>query len=633
MLTMVFGKPRRETVYSRPYRLGYGRWLSIALLAGLSLFQSLNAATITAQIAVGATDVFLGESFQMQIQISGSDQPGQPNLSGLSNFTVQSIGGGPSNSISASIVSGRMTQTVEKKYLMNYRLTPKRTGRLIIPAITLTVEGQTVRTGAVAINVQKPMEIDNFKLVLELSKPRVFVGEPVRLRLVWYIGQNVRNVQFNLPLLNEDAIYATNPRINLQTGKNYRIPLNGEEISGVQGSGQLDGKNYTTLSFDKILIPKKAGRISLKPATVAFEALIGSRPTRSQGIFSGVFGRQNQDVYRKSVIPSNVLILEVAALPDEGRPANFSGHVGSFRIETSAVPTDVNIGDPITLTINLSGPEYLDHIDLPPLQEQTLLASDFKIPNEMEGGKYEGVRKVFTQTVRAQRSDIDAIPPIELAYFDTDSETYKVARSKPIPITVRETKIVTASDAEGLGAENPGAAAVEAWTRGIAYNYEDLDAIVDQSFGSGSWLLSPGWLSMVGLPPVAYGFLLSGVLFARRRNSDPLAARARRVFSEVSRELKTLEKGEPDSTAEAVSDSLRRYLGGKLRISHGALTFNDIAEPLTTKGVAPDDLEDLRQLMKKCEASRYAGGGLGEDSGVVASQCLTLVQKLEQILK
>ena len=632
---MISGKENCRLRGLHGYRPEFWRWLSIVVLVGAPLFQSLNAATIKAQIAVEATDVFQGESFQMQIQISGSDQPGTPNLSGLNNnFTVQPIGGGPNNSSSVTIINGRMTQSVEKKYLMNYRLTPKRTGRLIIPSITLTVEGQAVRTGAVAINVQKPMNIDNFKLILELSKPKVYVGEPVRLRLVWYIGHDVRNIQFNLPLLNEDGFYTTNPRMNQQPGRKYhRIALNGDEIIGVQGAGTLDGKNYMTLSFEKILIPENAGRVSLLPATVAFEVKVGSRPARSQGLFSGVFGRQNQDVYRKSVIPSNALALEVAALPDKGRPSNFFGHVGNYRIETAAIPTDVNVGDPITLTISISGAEFLDHIDLPPLQEQTLLASDFKIPNEIEAGKYDGDRKVFTQTVRAQRSDIEAIPPIELAYFDTDAETYKVARSKPIPIKVRETKVVTASDAEGLSAENPGATAVEAWARGIAHNYEGLDTIVDQRLGPGVWLRSPVWLSMVGVPPVAYGFLLAGVFFVRRRNSDPLAIRARRVFSEVSRELEALGNDNSDATADAVSESLRKYLGAKLRMSHGALTFNDVEELLTARGVEPVVLEDLQQIIKRCEASRYAGGGFGGDSGVVASQCLALVQKLERVLK
>ena len=610
------------------------RWLSIVFLIGFTLCQSLKAATITAQTAVGATDVFLGESFEMQIQISGSDQPGRPNLAGLHNFTVQPNGGGPNNSSSVTIINGRMTQSVKKSYILNYRLTPKRTGRVIIPAITLTVEGQTVRTGAVAINVQKPMEIDNFKLVLELSKPKVYVGEPVRLRLVWYIGHNVRNIQFNLPLLNEDGFYVTNPRTKQQPEKKYhRIALNGDEVIGVQSAGQLAGKNYMTLSVDKILIPQKAGRVSLLPATVAFEVKVGSRPTRSQGLFSGVFGRQNQDVYKKSVIPSNALTLEVADLPVEGRPSKFSGHVGNYQIETTAIPTEVNVGDPITLTISISGTEFLDHIDLPPLQEQTLLASNFKIPNEIEAGKYDGVRKVFTQTVRAQRSDIDAIPPIELPYFDTGEETYKVARSKPIPIKVRETKVVTASDAEGLSAENAGATAVEAWARGIAHNYESLDTIVDQRLGAGAWLQSPVWLSMVGAPPVAYGFLLAGVFLVRRRNSDPQAVRARRVFSEVNRELEALGNDNSDATADAVSESLRKYLGAKLRMSHGALTFNDVAELLTARGVDPAVLEDLQQLIKKCEASRYAGGGSGGNTGVVASQCLALVQKLERVLK
>lgn len=609
-------------------------WPALMIIVGIQFVFPGTAAAIVAQTAVGATDVFLGETFQMQIQISGSDQPGQADLSGLTDFTVQPAGGRQNNSSSVTIINGRMTQDIQKSYLMDFQLTPKRIGRLVIPSITLTVEGETVRTNPVAINVQKPMDIENFKLVLELSKRKVFVGEPVQLRMVWYVGQNVRNARFNLPVLNNNSVSSASPRFIQNPGIEYvRIGLGTEEVIAVKSQGRLDGKDYTTVGFEKILIPNKTGVIPIDPATVAFEVLAGVRQNRSPGFFSDVFGSRNQEVYRKQVIPSNALALEVADLPNEGRPANFSGYVGNYRVETTAVPTDVNVGDPITLTIALSGPEYLDHISLPPLQEQLSLARDFKIPAEMEAGKFDGVRKVFTQTVRARRSDIQAIPSIELPYFDTDSATYKVARSEPISISVRETKVVTASDAEGLSASNPAASAVEAWTRGIAHNYEDLDAIVNQEFGPENWLRSPAWVSVIGAPPLVYAILLAGVVFVRRRNSDPLALRSRLVFTEVSRELAAIQRNGLEPSSDAVLDCLRRYLGGKLRMSHGALTYKDVDQLMIKKGVDSSDLEELKELMKMCEANRFAGGNAGGDPGAVAGQCISLVKKLEQVLK
>ncbi|MCP5112400.1 MAG: protein BatD, partial [bacterium] len=155
-------------------------------------------------------------------------------------------------------------------------------------------------------------------------------------------------------------------------------------------------------------------------------------------------------VYESFVVPSNSLALTVAEVPAAGRPDNFSGLVGNYRMAVQATPTEVNVGDPITLTLRISGPEYLDAIELPPLTNQTALARDFKIPPERAAGVVKGSAKSFTQTIRAKHSDVIEIPPIELAYFDADSGSYKVARTAAVPLTVQGTRIVTARDAEGF---------------------------------------------------------------------------------------------------------------------------------------------------------------------------------------
>ena len=68
--------------------LRVGCWVLIAMIETLGMVCSF-AADVTVQTAVSASEVFQGETFQMQIQISGSDQPGQVDVSGLKDFDVQ----------------------------------------------------------------------------------------------------------------------------------------------------------------------------------------------------------------------------------------------------------------------------------------------------------------------------------------------------------------------------------------------------------------------------------------------------------------------------------------------------------------------------------------------------------------
>lgn len=592
------------------------------------------AATFGAKAAVEQTDPFVGEPFVFQIQVSGSEDPEQPDLSHVKDFAVAFRGGQQNSRRSVTIINGRVTEDVQEGYFFSYELTPKREGRHVIPSVTVISNGRSTRTDPVVINARKPVETEDFKLRLSLSKDHCYVGEPVILTVSWFIGKDVRDYRFTLPLLNDDTFRFIDPELDRQSGtKLYRIPIGDGEAIGVQGRGREGGKQYATITFQKVLIPVSSGDVTIEPATVACSALTGYERQRS--LFDDdFFGTSRRGVYKTVVVPSNALNLRISDLPLTGQPANFAGHVGEYKIETHATPSEVNVGDPITLTLSLSGPDYLEHVDLPPLGEQLKLARDFKVPKERATAEVLGKSKAFTQTVRALRPDVKEVPSIELPYFDTLTGTYRVARSEPIPLTVNKTRIITALDAEGVDAvESPGSE-IETWTKGIAFNYEDMGTLVNQRLAPLSWFRSPLWICLFVGPPLCYVLLLTGVGLVRRRNADPMKARARKAFGRLARSLKEAQ-GAPTSAhaCDMVQDAFRHYLGDKLRMPKGALTFNDVKEALKAKGLDQGTLDRLRALFERCEADRYAGIGGSSDASSIAEQGILLAKDLEKKLK
>lgn len=597
------------------------------------------AATFGAKAAVERSDPFVGEPFVFQIQVSGSEDPEQPDLSHVKDFAVAFRGGQQNSRRSVTIINGRVTEDVQEGYFFSYELTPKREGRLVIPSVTVISNGRSTQTDPVVINARKPVETEDFKLRLSLSKDHCYVGEPVILTVTWFIGKDVRDYRFTLPLLNDDTFRFADPEVDRQSGnKVYRIPMGDGEAIGVQGRGREGGKQYATITFQKVLIPVSSGDVTIEPATVACSALTGYERQRSlfdDDFFgSDFFGTSRRGVYKTVVVPSNGLTLRITELPVEGRPANFAGHVGAYKIETRATPTDVNVGDPITLTLSLSGPDYLEHVDLPPLGEQLKLARNFKVPKERATAEISGKSKTFTQTIRALRPDVKEVPSIELPYFDTVTGTYRVARSGPIPLTVNKTRIITALDAEGADdVESPGSE-IETWTKGIAFNYEDMGTIANQRLAPLSWFRSPLWICLFVGPPLCYVLLLTGVGLVRKRNADPMKARARKAFGRLARSLKEAQ-GAPTSahTCDMVQDAFRHYLGDKLRMPKGALTFNDVKEALKAKGLDQGTLDRLKALFKRCEAGRYAGIAGSSDASSIAEQGILLAKDLEKKLK
>jgi hypothetical protein len=308
--------------------------------------------------------------------------------------------------------------------------------------------------------------------------------------------------------------------------------------------------------------------------------------------------------------------------------------VGKYRIEANATPTEVSVGDPITLTLSLSGPEYLEHVKLPPLSQQSGLVRDFKIPKERATAEVSGKSKIFTQTIRALKQDVKEIPSIELPYFDTQTRTYRTARTEPIPLIVKETRLVTALDAEGIDEQAPLGSEIETWSKGIAFNYADMGVIENQLSGPLSWFRSPLWLGLILGPPVFYFFLLAGTGVVRRRNRDPMKARARKAFGTLTKSLKEARgSSSVDNTCNMVQDAFRHYLGDKLCMPKGALTFNDVSDALAARGVDQGTLERLKTLFETCEAGSYAGNAGISDAASLADQGLRLSKELERKLK
>ena len=600
---------------------------------------SAYAAELSAKAVAESTEVYTGETFAFQIQISGSENPEQPDLSNLKGFNVRFLSGSQNSSSSITIINGKMTKNERKGYVFSYHLTPEKTGALAIPSIEVRAGNDTVRTNPLVIVARRPAESDDFKLRLSLSKETCYVGEPLILTVTWYIGKNVNNFNFNLPVIQDNRFQFADPGIDKNSGKKlYRIPLGSSEVIGEEGQDILDGKRFTTISFKKVLIPIESGTIPIEQAILTCSAQTGyskrSNDPLSSFFDDDFFGSSRRAVYKTVVVPSNKLTLRVKKLPTEGRPANFAGNIGTYKIETSAAPLAVNVGDPITLTVTLRGPEYLEHVELPPLNDQSAFKDRFKIPEERASAEIKGDSKIFTQTIRPLSPDVNEIPPVELSYFDTKKGEYRTAKSEPIPLSVKKTKIVTLLDAEGTSGMPVSGNDIETWGKGIAFNYEDISVLKKEYLTPLSYFFAGTWPYLVFCPPFIFAFLFSCITINRKRNYDPIKVLSRKAFGKLQKALKDAESAPPDRACERVLDIFREYLGVKLRFpSGGAITFSDVRQKLESTGIEQDIIDRLKEMFESCEAGRYAGNITFKDSSSLINKATSIATDLEKRLK
>lgn len=621
------------------------RLLTVAWVAAV-LAMPAWADPVSVVGVVEKNNVALGESFVFQIQIEGSDAvTAVPDLPAFDGFTVQRLGGQTNNSTSVTIVNGQMRQNVRRGYFISYRLAPTRTGTLTIPAVTVKVGNETFRTEPIPIRVAESASLHDFRFRLSLSKDRCYVGEPVVLTVTWYIDKGVRNVAFAIPVLEDPRFVIDDVPVDQDPSiKRYRFFVGDVEAIAEQGTSRLDGKGYTTLTFRKVLIPSEAGRFTFPEATVSAEVLVGR--TRRQGPFGNdpfseffsddFFNIGSRGMYRSFVTMSEPTVLEVQPLPTEGQPRDFAGLVGEYHIQTNATPTEIGVGDPITLAIRISGSPYLKNIDLPPLAEQPEFAENFKIPKERSPATIENGAKVFRQTIRALHDQVAEIPPVAISYFDTRSARYRQARSSAIPLNVKPTKVLTSDDVEGR-ARAPVRNQLTARREGIGYNYEDPSVLVDQGYGPDRWTRSPAWAAVLGAPPLVFVALGLVTFLTRRSRSKPEQARYRKAYGQFAAVLRTLRKETTEDDPvfyRELLEAVRTYLGDKLGVPAAALTYGDVRGPLTDRGVSDQLLGDLKEVFTVCEMNQYGAGQTKKsEASRLLEQTRGLAQSLEKELR
>ena len=593
------------------------------LLALLTLLSaSAEAQDVSVSARVSSTEVYAGQSLLLEIDVDGSDSPSSPDLSSLdANFRVQDVGGGSRNSQSITIVNGRLSRQVERGYTFRYQLVPRREGSFTIPSIEVPIDGNVLRTAAITIDVSPATEVADFKLRASLSATKAYVGQPLLLTTTWYIGRNVDQASFGMPFLEDERFEISDLDLDLTNPSDDLLELvvNNRKVIARRAMGMLDGREFLTVRFVKVVIPKQPGRYELPASTVSFRALNTVRPTR-QG-FGGVFGSSlfSRTIYEDLAVPSNKPVLEVSALPAQGRPANFSGLVGSFQISAAASPTDVRVGDPINLEVALSGPEYLDYVRLPSLSLNPAMAAGFTIPDERAQGIVKGRTKIFTQAIRAKSVNVEEIPAIALNYFNPETGLYEVARTNPIPLQVDATRMLTSADLDGI---DPATQAPTNEPPRLAPNYESVDALVRDKPGVLQFTSAP-WLLALAAPPMIF-FGLLGLLRFRRRQPE---VRVNAAAQHALKQLQSLTNPSPDDAARL----WREYLGAKLDVTPLALTYADVEGRLRDAGASAELLQETAEVFRACDQARFSGAQGTASFEQTVARAIRACQSIDQL--
>jgi len=265
------------------------------------------------------------------------------------NFTVF----GPQQSISTSYNNGK--KSYSKTY--TYFLTPKKRGRFTITQSTIEIEGEIYKTLPVKIQVTaavtKPTNpndpnyiiSENIHLVTEISKTNPYLNEAITVVYKLYASSNVR-----LSNLRE----IDNPRYNDFWSQNIAI----KELK--LENGTYKGEDYHYVVVRKmVLYPQKTGKLVLEPLALSISVGV---PSNRRDIFGG---RVMETVHKTIATPNRTIT--VKPLPENGKPENFTGAVGTFTFKVNTSKNELKATEALEAKIEVSGKGNLKLFKLPKL--------------------------------------------------------------------------------------------------------------------------------------------------------------------------------------------------------------------------------------------------------------------------
>ena len=583
----------------------------LALMGGAAATATAQGQIVSAQVDTSNT-IYAGWNFSYYIIISGANQPGQVDLTPLKRFNPRATG------------TQSLNQNGAQRFVMMYALTANAAGAITVPPVPVTVNGQTYQTNPVTVTAVEPRTTDRLDLEVSLSDQRCYVGQPITMTLRFYVDANAGagDLRFNVPPLTSDDFAIEEPSAINPQATSYRL-ASGVEVRVTQRVVPHAGKQMTLVSFSKLLIPTHSGRIELQGSSVLIELATGR--VRTNDIWNPI-----QNRYELFGVHSDPLVLNVLPLPTANKPADYYGLVGRYTISASATPTQVNVGDPITLTIRIGGNSFLKAVRWPDLESVPELARSFKIPAEKASPVIENDEKVFTQTIRASNADVTEIPPIPLAYFDPDSGAYVVTRTKAIPLEVAPTRVLTTSDIEGTTA-GPVGRDVQAVREGFSANYGGYDLLANQQFSPLRAAFSPAYMAMWLLPLLA---LVGSSVFRLATRTSPEAVARKRKRQACARALQQLrEAGSADADRhDLVVSALKTYLGQRLDRVAGSLTADDCRDLVIASTDNAELADRFRAKVSQLEAARYAPLDTHVDAAQV-EEAIDLIRQVEKELK
>ena len=552
---------------------------------------------ITITATVDQNKITLDDVFELKIEaIDGSELP-QVNVSPLKkNFIVVN---GPSQQTNISWINGKMTSI----YGLSWTLSPKKTGSLVLPALTVTIGKSKLRTKPIKLNVsKKPVSSKSGNpqspfIRVELDKDTAYIGEQITVTYQLFTRTDLSIESVDLPEFIGFWIE------NLYSPRQ----INMREVS-LNGVRYKKAKLYTVALF-----PTKTGDIPLPPYTINSKVYVEKKKSKRRDPFFDVFDSFSSRQAIRKVIQSEIKTITVIPYPD-GKSADFTGAVGNYTVKSFVDVQKVKTNEAITFNIEVKGTGNLSLFSLPELVFPKSLEV-FPPVSEIDKDSF---RDKITGTLRWEYVVIPRqtgrfnLPRVELPYFDPKTTKWKRAKSHSIQISVSPGSVPMGSP-EGLTKQE-----VTLLGKDIRYHRTTV----------------PKWSKNKRPPVVAVlfyslaicGFIFPGMVntYQQKHFEGMDVKKSRKALQKALISLQNAGGNEFDISASV----LYTYLKEKFYLQTDKMDPTTV-QTILEKYIPEQEMNELIQLLYRCDAGRFSPQSADYKSDIIPDT-ISILKKIDK---
>lgn len=554
------------------------KWLISCFVSTLLGVQMLFA-QVSFNTTVSKNELGINERLRVEFTINqDGDNFTPPTLDG---FRIIS---GLNQSVSNMFINGK--RSYSKTY--SYILVPLKKGSLTIDQASIEVDGEIYKTTPVKVLIKDAVELpknpndpnyiarENVHLVAELSKNKVYINEPVTVIYKLYFGGNVRPSDVN--------------PIDMPEYKDFWS----QDIPSRRTIDQemYKGKRYNYVAWQQtVLYPQRAGKLPIAPLTLDVQLDV---PTNKIDFFGNkVYTQVSQ------TITAGKRILTVLPFPEEGKPNDFGGAVGSFTLAVNTSKSELNATESLQATVEVKGKGNLKLFSLPELSTPSALERYDPEYSEEVSTTLSGMRGAIKNayTLVPQYQGKYPIPSISFSYFDPTTKSYNTLTSEEIVVAVLEGPTASGPVATTPVNTNATIPPTASSFQFIAQQATFRSMVQEPFFAS-------RWFYILLFLPIA---LLALYLLQRQYKPDETTAaqkhKARLVKKFLGKAKRTM--SESNTFYVALEQALHNYLKSRLQIQTNEFSKEKIKILLSDKGIANETTELFVRVLTHCELARY----------------------------